>query len=318
MIKPKVSIIIPAYNAIKYLPETVESVLKQSFTDFELLIINDGSSDNTVEWVSSISDSRVRLISQENKGLSGARNTGITSSKGEYISFLDADDIWEPTKIEKQVYKLDNDPTVGLVYTWVKYFYEDIESVRLGDPDAEGNVLKAILEANVVMCGSNAMVRRFCFEEVGKFDENLTSIEDWDMWIRIASKYSFAVVKEALVYYRQHNSNMSKNYEMMIQNFNKVFERAFQLVPPDLFYIKEKAYGRVYLHLAWIAWDRADYKISSVFLEKATHHCPEISKLHDFQHLNRVSSARNLLGPWGYKIARTVARQKNRLKIKSH
>src|SRR4028119_2409178 len=121
---PKVSVIIPAYNAMAYLPETLESVLNQTFTDFEVLIINDGSSDGIVEWASEIKDSRVKLISQENQGLSGARNTGIWSSQGEYLAFLDADDIWEPTKLEKQVQCLEEDNNIGLVSSWVSSINE--------------------------------------------------------------------------------------------------------------------------------------------------------------------------------------------------
>jgi len=115
---PKVSVVIPAYNAMTYLPETVESVLKQTFTNFEVLIINDGSSDHIMQWVTEISDSRVRLISQENQGLPGARNTGIAQAQGEYVAFLDANDWWEPTKLEKQVRCFEERPSVGLVYTW--------------------------------------------------------------------------------------------------------------------------------------------------------------------------------------------------------
>ncbi|MCJ8280869.1 MAG: glycosyltransferase family 2 protein, partial [Rivularia sp. ALOHA_DT_140] len=118
---PKVSVIIPAYNAMGFLPETLESVLQQTFTDFEILIINDGSSDDIVEWASKISDSRVRLITQINQGVSAARNTGIRNSQGEYIAFLDADDLWEPTKLEKQVNCLKANPGVGLVYTWTTF-----------------------------------------------------------------------------------------------------------------------------------------------------------------------------------------------------
>src|SRR4028119_714252 len=121
---PKVSVIVPAYNAMAYLPETLQSVLTQTFNSFEVLIINDGSSDEIVEWASEIKDSRVKLISQENQGLSGARNTGIWSSQGEYLAFLDADDIWEPTKLEKQVQCLDQDLSIGLVSSWVSSINE--------------------------------------------------------------------------------------------------------------------------------------------------------------------------------------------------
>src|SRR4028119_1857024 len=129
---PKVSVIIPAYNAMAYLPETLESVINQTFTDFEVLIINDGSPDGIVEWASEIKDSRVKLISQENQGLSGARNTGIWSSQGEYLAFLDADDIWEPTKLEKQVQCLDKNLDVGMVSSGISTIDPNGNLIKIG------------------------------------------------------------------------------------------------------------------------------------------------------------------------------------------
>ncbi|MBD3561856.1 glycosyltransferase family 2 protein, partial [Planktothrix sp. FACHB-1355] len=112
---PKVSVVIPAYNAMRYLPATLDSVFNQTYTDLEILIIDDGSKDETVEWVAQITDPRVQLISQQNKGVSEARNAGIANARGEYIALLDADDLWEPTKLEKQVRCLEDNPAVGLV-----------------------------------------------------------------------------------------------------------------------------------------------------------------------------------------------------------
>src|SRR4028119_528470 len=129
---PKVSVIVPAYNAMAYLPETLQSVLTQTFNSFEVLIINDGSSDEIVEWASEVKDSRVKLISQENQGLSGARNTGIWSSQGEYLAFLDADDIWEPTKLEKQVQCLEEDNNIGMVSSGISTIDPNGNLIKIG------------------------------------------------------------------------------------------------------------------------------------------------------------------------------------------
>jgi glycosyltransferase involved in cell wall biosynthesis len=102
----------------------MENVLSQTYDDFEVIVVNDGSSDETQQWVSQIKDPRVKLISQENQGLAGARNTGIAHAQGEYITFLDADDLWEPTKLEKQVCVLEDNPEIALVYTWVAFIDE--------------------------------------------------------------------------------------------------------------------------------------------------------------------------------------------------
>lgn len=255
---PKVSVVIPAYNAMAYLPETVESVLRQTFTDFEVLIIDDGSSDNIVQWVSEIVDQRIRLISQENQGLAGAPNTGITQARWEYIAFLDADDLWEPTKLEKQVRCLDNNPAVGLVHTWMLLVDEQGKFTgRVMKSNAEGEVWNQLVERNII-AGPSVIIRRCCFETVGIFDQNLRSIEDWDMWLRIASRYPFALIKEHLAYYRQLPDSMSKNCQVMEQAFHTVIEKAFHTASSELLYLKKRSYGYANLCLAWKALQSCD------------------------------------------------------------
>lgn len=240
---PNVSVIIPAYNAMTYLPETVESVLRQTFTDFEVLIIDDGSSDHIVEWVSQLVDPRVKLISQENQGACAARNTGIAQAQGEYIALLDADDLWEPTILEKQVRCLEDDPAVGLVHTWMAIIDQQGRPTgRVITSNAEGEVWKQLVEKNPVPC-SSVMVRRCCFDTVGVFDQSLLNIDDWDMWIRIAACYRFAVIKEPLMRYRQHHNNMTKNWQVVEQACRLIIEKAFHSAPPELLYLKSRSYG---------------------------------------------------------------------------
>jgi glycosyltransferase involved in cell wall biosynthesis len=249
---PQVSVVIPAYNSMEYLPATIASVLEQTFTDFELLIINDGSTDDLVAWAAHITDPRVRLISQDNQGVSVARNRGITASQGKYIAFLDADDLWEPTKLEKQVRCFENDPEVGLVDTCI--FFADEQGNRGGVGGGlyeSGNVWTEILQRNLLWCGSTPLVRRDCFETVGLFDTDLRSAEDWHMWTRIASRFSFAIIKEPLVYYRQHRTNKSGNIDRAFLFSCKTIEKIYELVPPELGYLKKRAYGRLHLHTAW-------------------------------------------------------------------
>jgi glycosyltransferase involved in cell wall biosynthesis len=275
---PKVSVIIPSYNAMAYLPETLESVLRQTFTDFEALIINDGSSDNIVEWVSGVKDTRVKLISQENQGLPGARNTGIAHAQGEYIAFLDADDLWEPTKLEKQVRYLDENPAVGLVHTPMLLVDAQGKSTgRFMGSNAEGDVWQQLITKNIIACPS-VMVRRCCFETVGVFDQNLRSIEDWDMWLRIAVHYPFGLIKEPLAYYRQLPNSMSKNCQVMEQAFHTVIERAFESAPSEQLYLKNHSYGHANLCLAWKALQskNRDYKLALHFSNSAIAYYPQL------------------------------------------
>lgn len=276
---PKISVVIPAYNAMTYLPDTLNSVLGQTFTDFEVLIIDDGSTDHIQSWFAqSVIDSRVRLISQINQGLSGARNIGIKNAQGEYVAFLDADDLWVPTKLEKQTDWLDDNPAVGLIYNWTALIdAEGKPTGRIMGGNVEGDVLQEILQHNIIDCPS-VLVRRQCFENVGLFDCTLRSVEDWDMWIRIARCYPFAVTKEPLVYYRQHPSNMSKNWQVMEQSFDQVIEKSFQTVPLKLQYLKNNSLGYANLILAWKALQSKDkdYHLASKFQQQAVNYYPQL------------------------------------------
>lgn len=275
---PKATVIIPAYNAMTYLPQTLASVLNQTFADFEVLIINDGSTDDIILWASEICDPRVRLISQDNQGLPGARNTGIAHAQGEYIAFLDADDFWEPTKLEKQANCLDSKPEVGLVYTWTLLVDQHGKSTgTVMAAQIEGNVWEKLLLGDVVGNGSSAMIRRRCFESVGLFDTELSSIEDCDMWVRIAAHYGLAVIKEVLVYYRQHPSNMSRDYDRMMHNSRLKIEKKFKNVPFDLLYLRPRAYGHASLWLAWkIVFDGGDSTKARTFAQQAILHYPQM------------------------------------------
>ncbi|MHC5768216.1 MAG: glycosyltransferase family 2 protein [Nostoc sp.] len=301
---PKVSIVIPAYNSLKFLPETMESVFKQTFKDFEVLVVNDGSSDDTEHWVSQIADPRFKLITQENQGLSGARNTGIAHASGEYIAFLDADDLWEPTKLEKQVLCLEENSEIGLVYTWVALIDENGNFTgRVFKNYAENDVWHKLIEHNIVESGSVAMVRRQCFDTCGVFDRNLRSfVEDWDMWLRIASRYPFKVMKEPLVYYRQHSTSASKNWEAMARSFEIVIEKAFSAAPPELQYLKNRSYGFANICLAWkpLQSRAQDWKIAASFRAKALSHYPWICFSQEFVRLSIAIILMRVFGTDGY------------------
>lgn len=304
---PKVSVIIPAYNAMTYLPETLSSVLRQSFSDFEVLIVNDGSCDEIVQWASQIIDPRVKLISQKNQGVSVARNTGIAHAQGEYVAFLDADDFWEPTKLEKQVQCLEDNPAVGLVDTWVVLALEQGELTdKIWITTAEGDVWKQMAEKCLIHCGSTPLIRHCCFETVGVFDQDLRFGEDWDMWIRIASCYSLAVVKEPLVRYRQHPNNTSNNCQAMLPDLRKVIEKNFQCVASELQYLKNQAYGHANLYIAWRALETRDYLGAINFSQQAVAHYPQLRYTESYIRLSLIVTARRWLGSQGYSRVRSL------------
>lgn len=277
MTNVKVSVIIPAYNALRFLPQTVESALAQTWRDFELLVVDDGSTDQTGAWAAQHPDARVRLIQQVNAGAAAARNTGIAEAKGKYIAFLDADDLWEPTKLERQVACLSARAKVGLVHTAIRYIDESGREInRVLRTQGEGDVWREVVVHNPVRCGSTPLIRRACFEKVGIFDPGLSFAEDWDMWIRIAAHYQFAVLNEPLVSYRQHSANMTKGYQAIMPNFTKIIERAFQNTAAEHNLLKREAYGHAYLFAAGRAFSANDTGEAKVLLRQAFEHYPKL------------------------------------------
>ena len=273
---PKVSVVIPAYNSVKFLPDALESALQQTFKDIEVIIINDGSSDNTQQWVLKHNDPRITLISQQNLGKSAARNRGISHSKGEYIAFLDADDIWEPTKLEKQVNCLDAHPDVGLVYTWTALADETgLPTGRITASHSAGRVWKSLILKNILGCGSTPTIRRQCFDTVGLFSPDLPLAQDWDMWLRIAAYYDFAVIKQPLVRYRKHSGNTSIKWPLMQKCSCLVLERAFQSAPADYLDSYDRAYTSLYLYLGWLAIRKQSVRQAFIFWRKSQETTPD-------------------------------------------
>jgi len=208
---PKVSVIIPTYNSARYITAAVESVLAQTFTDYELIVVDDGSTDETRQVLQQY-EGKLTYIYQENQGRSAARNTGIGAASGDYIAFLDSDDLWLPKKLECQVPILDHHPAVALVYSQLLYIDSRGNPVRFRGKwvygDDESRIIIAdrckdlFLGCVVSGGGSNAVVRRSLLDEVGLFDEALSYPEDWDLWLRLSRKGPFAYIPEPLGYYR--------------------------------------------------------------------------------------------------------------------
>lgn len=227
---PLVSVVIPNYNYAKYITATVESVLAQTYPKIEVIVVDDESKDDSLEVLTSFGD-RIKVITQKNGGVSRARNYGAETSKGEFLAFLDADDIWLPTKIERQMERLLKDGAVGLVHCSMTYI------------DSAGNVLGEITEGTegyvgdkmlrfdgggVIGAGSTSLIRKEVFDEVGGFDPRMSTAADWDISYRIAAKYKVAVVKEPLVLYRQHNTNMHGNIGAMEHDMTLGMKKAFE------------------------------------------------------------------------------------------
>ena len=226
--KPFVSVVMAAKNYARFLPAAVESVRTQTFTDWELVIIDDGSTDDTPAAVQPfLSDPRVRYFRSDRLGQSRAKNLGIGLSRGEYIAFLDADDAWLPTKLEKQLTLFEGRPEIGVVYCRRKLM-DEAGKILPAKPQAAMHracVLTEMFVQNFV-CFSSAMVRRRVFEHVGSFDPLWDLSIDYDLWLRVARHHGFDFVDEELVLYRTGHGNLSKKLSDRVATALSIMHRA--------------------------------------------------------------------------------------------
>jgi glycosyltransferase involved in cell wall biosynthesis len=241
---PQISVIVPAYNVEQYIAATLCSLQTQSHRDFEALVVDDGSTDNTAEIVRSFTsrDSRFKLFSKPNGGLSSARNYGICQARGEYIALLDGDDLYGREKLATHLWSLSRDSKIGVVYSASRAIREDgsLTPIKLSGRPVALDPLAALLCKNFIGHGSNAVFRRCIFDEIGGFDETLHSCEDVDYWLRIAAtkKWHFYREPEVHSFYRVRPSGLSFDLAEMERSrklvIAKAQERSPELVQPLL------------------------------------------------------------------------------------
>jgi glycosyltransferase involved in cell wall biosynthesis len=242
----KVSVIIPVYRVEKFIRSTIQSVLDQTFTDFELILVDDGSPDNSRGVCESFLDPRIKIISQVNRGLSGARNTGIRNAKGGIIAFLDGDDLWTNNKLEKHLAHLQNSPDVGVSFSRSEFINERGESLGTYQMPKLINITTShLLFQNPVGNGSAPVLRREVLDSIGfenqtdssletwYFDENLQRSEDIDCWLRIATLTSWKIegISDALTLYRVNSKGLSADLYKQLYSWEQVMNKAQVYAP---------------------------------------------------------------------------------------
>eukprot|EP01012_Entosiphon_sulcatum_P065192 TRINITY_DN94072_c0_g1_i1.p1 TRINITY_DN94072_c0_g1~~TRINITY_DN94072_c0_g1_i1.p1 ORF type:complete len:318 (+),score=25.23 TRINITY_DN94072_c0_g1_i1:828-1781(+) len=252
MENPLVTIIIPAYNYQMFLPDTLTSVLGQKYQNFELIVVDDGSTDKTKDVVAEFvaNDSRIKYFHQSNAGLSAARNLGIKNAKGEYIQFLDADDLLSDLKLSLQVEQMEKDANIDISYTMSYYFVDGNEeklykSIALNQDDwmpklnASGyEVLEMLVKQNIMPVNS-VLIRTSSLRKIGFFDQRLKSLEDWDFWISCAFKdfyFAFLPVEEAFALIRVHQNSMSQNRKKM-SGYEVIVRKRIKILIKDCSFI---------------------------------------------------------------------------------
>ncbi|MEP0917140.1 glycosyltransferase [Leptolyngbya sp. DQ-M1] len=249
---PEISVIIPAFNSEKTVQETIRSVLNQTFTDFEVIVVDDGSKDSTLNVVSSVTDPRVKVFSYKNAGVSTSRNRGFAQATGEYVSFLDADDLWTPDKLEAQYKALQKNPQAAVAYSWVDYIDQNGKFFCAGNHvTASGNIYEKLLLHNLLENGSNPLIRRQAFADTGGFDPALSSVADWDMWLRLSAHYEFVAVPSPQVLYRVTAGSMSSNFLKLEAEGLHLIEAAFNQAPISLQHLKKRSLSALYRYLTF-------------------------------------------------------------------
>jgi glycosyltransferase involved in cell wall biosynthesis len=244
-------VIIPAYNAATTIVATIRSVRRQKLQDFEIIVIDDGCTDDTAKRVEAIDDERIALSSYENAGLPTARNRGIVRARGEYLAFLDADDLWSSTKLASHVSILDQRRELGAVYSWSCTI--DSQDRVLGAHHAaswEGDVYAQMLRSFFVGNASNAIVRRSAVDSVGPFDVSLDRGEDWEFLTRLASRWPFAPVRVYQVFYRQRDGSISADVDRMRDGLLIACDKMFAAAPASLQPLKTTSLANIHVYVA--------------------------------------------------------------------
>jgi glycosyltransferase involved in cell wall biosynthesis len=238
--KPLVSVILPVYNGAEFVGSALESALSQTYGHLEIIAIDDGSTDGThaILHTYALRDSRVRVLTQSNSGVARARNRGIAEAKGKFIAPLDADDLWEPAKIDRQMQRmLEAGDQTGFVYSW--WVWIDREGTVLDRSPRwtlEGRTFELLLQINFTGNASVPLFRRHCVEEAGGYNEQLAAMgaggcEDWELVLRIAERYETAVVPEILLGYRRRPGSMSTACNTMWRSQQRVVQTMRELRP---------------------------------------------------------------------------------------
>ena len=270
---PSVSVIIPTYNSDGYITQAITSVLSQTYSDYEIIVIDDGSTDDTRTALISYMD-KITYLYQDNRGVSAARNLGIRHARAELIAFLDADDVWLPQKLEEQLRFVTQNSHVALVFGDAELFdvagtvmpaylrQKAIASCLSTDTTILKDAFNLLLEENFIVT-STALVRRWCLQKVGGFDESLRSVEDRDLWLRIARRFPIGCVLPPLTRKRVHDSNISDDTLLALQSRIKVIERATMVEDSPRAcrpYGLQSRLARLYFLLGYDYFDKEEYK----------------------------------------------------------
>ncbi|MEL6930410.1 MAG: glycosyltransferase, partial [Cyanobacteria bacterium J06600_6] len=242
-----ISVIIPAYNAEATIAKTVQSVINQTHKNLEIIISNDGSKDNTAAVVENIQDTRIKLINYPNAGVAEARNRAIRKAQGDYIAFLDADDLWTEDKLELQLQALTDNPDAGVAYSWTYFLYKETgKCFPSQEIYHQGNVQLPLLQKNFLHHGSNPLIRRQAIADTGYFDSSFPHCADWDYYLRLSANWQYAVVAKHQIYYLQSANSMTSKIGAIEQQLAQMLDKTYQRLSPQEQPLKKQSFAWIY------------------------------------------------------------------------
>lgn len=314
--EPHISVVIGVYNMEMYIGATLRSVLAQTFTDFEIIIVDDGSLDRTVEEITGIHDPRIRLIRLSHQGSANARNHAISLARGKLIAFLDGDDLWEPGKLAVHVETFRQHSDIDLTFDLVRHIDEKGNDLgyRMDSPTLRPT-FENVLIHNMIACGSVTVARREAVAKTGGFSPELPAFIDTDLWLRLLLLRSdnTICIPRALTAYRRHDKQITGKWKRMERAWPILLGRLQKLVPERVGKVKPFAYAVYYRGLAALAHEQNDRLSSWGFLMKAVAFNPRYTMSYvDFWRLLATMSIRLVLPA---RLHRALRKTASRLQV---
>lgn len=311
----QVSVVVPCHNSLRYLPLTLASIVDQrlpaTVTSLEVVLVDDGGDDDLSGWADALGDERVRVVRQDNAGVSAARNRGIAESSGDLVAFCDSDDLWLPSTVADLVACFERDPSIGLAYGW--YDVVDAAGVPTGArhrSEWEGEIWDRLVTDNVIGA-SGVMVRREVFDEVGVFAVNRDrfpiDVEDWELWLRIAARRRVGLARSVVYRYRRHDSNSSSDIDSLEAAYRHLFDVVFADVGPDRAALRPMAEAHAQVILAWQSLnERREPARALAHLDRAAASWPALRRTGEYRRLRLAAVVLRATGPRGYGAMRSA------------
>jgi len=255
---PLVTVLIPTFNSSRFIGATLDSALRQTLDAFEILVLDDGSSDDTAARVQAVRDPRVRLSRHSHRGAPAVMNDGLVQARGEFVAFLDHDDLWLPTKLARHLTEFERHPAAAVTFSWTGLIDEHDRPIALHPAHWRGAIsFRQLLEDYVIGTSSSIVMRRAAIDRAGGFDERLPRCHDLDLTLRIAARHADSViaVAEALTLYRRHSGQMSRDWVAIQSEWNAVFDKCLALAPAETRAAEPRARSNINRYFAYLAYE---------------------------------------------------------------